>query len=86
MILDTQKCLRNMERMVRKAQEKQLELRPHCKTHQSAEIASWFREFGVYKITVSSFSMALKGQISAHTLHPEQISSFILLFPVSASW
>jgi D-serine deaminase-like pyridoxal phosphate-dependent protein len=35
-----------------------IELRPHCKTHQSNEIANWFRDFGVTKITVSSFDMA----------------------------
>jgi D-serine deaminase-like pyridoxal phosphate-dependent protein len=32
--------------------------RPHCKTHQSDEIANWYRDFGVSKITVSSFDMA----------------------------
>jgi D-serine deaminase-like pyridoxal phosphate-dependent protein len=36
-----------------------IELRPHCKTHQSHEIANWFRDFGVSKITVSSFDMAV---------------------------
>ena len=33
-------------------------LRPHFKTHFSAEIASWYRQFGVSKCTVSSVSMA----------------------------
>ena len=31
-----------------------LSFRPHFKTHQSAEIGSWFRDFGVTRITVSS--------------------------------
>jgi D-serine deaminase-like pyridoxal phosphate-dependent protein len=44
--------------MVTKAGASGLTLRPHCKTHQSLEIADWFRDFGVSKITVSSFDMA----------------------------
>lgn len=47
-----------MEKMARKAAGQNLTLRPHCKTHQSAEIASWLRDFGVNSITVSSFQMA----------------------------
>ena len=58
LLLDREKCLGNMEKMVRKAEQHQLSLRPHCKTHQSAEISNWFRDFGVSGITVSSFRMA----------------------------
>jgi len=58
LIVDKSKCLKNIVRMVKKARVNGLSFRPHCKTHQSAEIASWFREFNVTKITVSSFSMA----------------------------
>ena len=47
-----------MEKMARKADRNNLILRPHCKTHQSMEIGSWFRDFGVNTITVSSFHMA----------------------------
>lgn len=57
-LLDKLKCLKNIERMARKAEKHHLSLRPHCKTHQSAEISSWFRDFGVSGITVSSFPMA----------------------------
>lgn len=32
--------------------------RPHFKTHQSLEIGSGFKETGIKKITVSSFTMA----------------------------
>lgn len=60
LLLDKTICLRNIERMALKAKENKLSFRPHCKTHQSIEIASWFREFGVSKITVSSFFMARK--------------------------
>jgi len=35
-----------------------LAFRPHFKTHQSAEIAEWFRKKGVNKCTVSSIDMA----------------------------
>ena len=58
LILDKNKCLRNIERMAQKANSRQLDFRPHCKTHQSAEVGNWFRDFGVSKITVSSFRMA----------------------------
>jgi D-serine deaminase-like pyridoxal phosphate-dependent protein len=58
LLLDRQKCLRNMEKMASKAASQTLSLRPHCKTHQSAEIGSWLRDFGVSGITVSSFQMA----------------------------
>jgi D-serine deaminase-like pyridoxal phosphate-dependent protein len=44
--------------MAQKARRHGLEFRPHFKTHQSAEIGNWFRDFGVSKITVSSFRMA----------------------------
>ncbi len=58
LLLDKQKCLTNIERMAQKAHHNQLSFRPHFKTHQSAEIGSWFRDFGVSGITVSSFRMA----------------------------
>ena len=58
LLLDKEKCLGNIERMARKAEQHQLSLRPHSKTHQSAEIAHWFRDVGVKGITVSSFQMA----------------------------
>lgn len=60
LLLDRQKCLRNMERMAAKAAGKGLSLRPHFKTHQSENIGNWFREFGVSKITVSSVEMAAR--------------------------
>jgi len=58
LLLDQEKCLKNIEKMAQKASSSQLSFRPHFKTHQSAEIGNWFREFGVSKITVSSFRMA----------------------------
>ena len=41
-----------------KAKENNLIFRPHFKTHQSEDIANWFRQFGIKKCTVSSVSMA----------------------------
>ena len=58
LLLDKEKCLGNIEKMAGKAAVNQLKLRPHCKTHQSAEIAAWLHDFGVKAITVSSFRMA----------------------------
>jgi D-serine deaminase-like pyridoxal phosphate-dependent protein len=58
LVIDKEVCLRNIERMVQKAKEHHLLLRPHFKTHQSAEIGDWIREFGVRAITVSSVRMA----------------------------
>jgi D-serine deaminase-like pyridoxal phosphate-dependent protein len=37
-----------------------IDFRPHFKTHNSLEVASWFKEFGINKCTVSSVEMAEK--------------------------
>ena len=58
LLLDKEVCLQNIERMASKAKTKNLLFRPHFKTHQSAMVGDWFRDFGVKKITVSSISMA----------------------------
>jgi D-serine deaminase-like pyridoxal phosphate-dependent protein len=58
LFIDKDKCLENINNMFSKAEENNLELRPHFKTHQSLEIGSWYKEIGVKKITVSSVSMA----------------------------
>lgn len=58
LILNKNRALRNIEKMVNKAQKSGVRFRPHFKTHQSAEIGEWFRGFGVEKITVSSMDMA----------------------------
>ncbi len=44
--------------MTEKAKKHNLIFRPHFKTHQSAEIGNWFKDFGVKSITVSSVEMA----------------------------
>lgn len=58
LIVDTEKASRNIVRMVKKARKADVKLRPHFKTHQSAEIAKIFRDFKINKATVSSISMA----------------------------
>ncbi|WP_372776440.1 alanine racemase [Mangrovibacterium sp.] len=58
LLLDKEICLRNIARMAEKAKAKGLIFRPHFKTHQSAVIGNWYRQFGVTAITVSSVRMA----------------------------
>lgn len=58
LLIDPDKTRRNIQRIQQKAQQQGLRLRPHFKTHQSAEIGEWFRQAGVTAITVSSVDMA----------------------------
>jgi D-serine deaminase-like pyridoxal phosphate-dependent protein len=57
-LVDKQICINNIERMAQKAKMANVRFRPHFKTHQSAQIGDWFRDFGVSAITVSSVEMA----------------------------
>ncbi len=50
--------LNNIKKMVAKTKSSKVVLRPHFKTHQSTEIGSWFRDFGIDCIAVSSMKMA----------------------------
>jgi D-serine deaminase-like pyridoxal phosphate-dependent protein len=84
LLLDKEKCLKNLDKMALKASGQNLSLRPHCKTHQSSEIANWSRDFGVGAITVSSFSMALyfalagwKDILVAFPFQPGEIAKLI---------
>ncbi len=58
LLLDKEKVIANIKMMSKKAKRLNLSFRPHFKTHQSKTIASWFRNEGVDKITVSSLKMA----------------------------
>jgi len=58
LLLDKKKTLRNIKRMIAKAEHSGVRFRPHFKTHQSAEIGEWFRERGIDAITVTSVDMA----------------------------
>lgn len=59
LLLDKERALANIDKMVEKATISGIRFRPHFKTHQSAEIGRWFRERGVTSITVSSVDMAM---------------------------
>lgn len=58
LIIDESIARRNIEKMAKKCQKSGAILRPHFKTHHSATVGNWFRDYGVKKITVSSVSMA----------------------------
>jgi D-serine deaminase-like pyridoxal phosphate-dependent protein len=58
LFLDEQICKNNIKNLVQKAQKHNLGFRPHLKTPQSQEVASWLRAYGVDKVTVSSLQMA----------------------------
>ncbi len=58
LIVDEDRCRRNIRHMARKARQCGIGFRPHFKTHQSLGIGSWFRDTGVDRIAVSSVSMA----------------------------
>ena len=58
LLVDKEKCLENIRKMAEKAKKSNVNFRPHFKTHQSAEIGEWFKQFGVKTITTSSLDMA----------------------------
>ncbi|MBI9053671.1 MAG: alanine racemase [Bacteroidales bacterium] len=58
LILDKEKCKKNIHFMVEKSKHHNLIFRPHFKTHQSRIVGSWLKQLGVNKITVSSLKMA----------------------------
>lgn len=64
LLLDVDKAKRNISKMSRKAKDANCAFRPHFKTHQSVDIAEWFKEFGVERIAVSSLTMAEKFAIA----------------------
>jgi D-serine deaminase-like pyridoxal phosphate-dependent protein len=58
LIVDEDKCRRNIRHMAAKARKSSVAFRPHFKTHQSLAIGNWFRSAGIDRIAVSSVSMA----------------------------
>lgn len=58
LLIDKSKAIDNIQQMAGKAATHGLTLKPHFKTHQSAQVGSWFREMGIDAITVSSVNMA----------------------------
>ncbi|MBN2745462.1 MAG: alanine racemase [Bacteroidales bacterium] len=49
---------KNIERIAEKARVNNVVLRPHFKTHQNLQVASFFKDYGISAITVSSIRMA----------------------------
>ncbi|MEM6699208.1 MAG: alanine racemase, partial [Bacteroidota bacterium] len=59
LLLDKERCLKNLERMQQKALASQVEFRPHMKTPQSNGVGEWLRGKGITKIATSSLRMAV---------------------------
>ena len=58
LLLDEERCRKNIRSMAEKAAELEVRFCPHFKTHQSKQIGRWYREYDVNAITVSSIGMA----------------------------
>ncbi len=58
LVLNKEKTVSNIKRIISKCNKQSLSLRPHFKTHQSHGVGRWFKAFGISKITVSSVDMA----------------------------
>ena len=58
LLLNKKICLENIERITNKARKHHVQLRPHFKTHFSAEVGEWYRQQEVTAITCSSLKMA----------------------------
>jgi D-serine deaminase-like pyridoxal phosphate-dependent protein len=58
LLLNKDRAIRNIKRMAGKAAQSGVGFRPHCKTHQSSQVAAWFRECGAKAIAVPSVAMA----------------------------
>jgi D-serine deaminase-like pyridoxal phosphate-dependent protein len=59
LVVDRQRALRNIADMAARAARAGVVLRPHFKTHHSADVGAWFGSPADTPITVSSFEMAL---------------------------
>lgn len=58
LLVDKAICQANISRMAKKCATSGASMRPHFKTHHSAEVGDWFRDFGVTTCTASSVTMA----------------------------
>ncbi len=58
LLLDEARCRANIARMAAHAKASGTRLRPHFKTHQSAQIGEWVRAEGVTSLAASSLRMA----------------------------
>ena len=58
LLVDENKCRKNIRKMAQKLKESSIIFRPHYKTHQSLKIGNWYKDEGIKAITVSSVKMA----------------------------
>jgi len=58
LLVDRRRAEANIARFTDRADAANTQLRPHFKTHQSADVAGWFRAAGVTRATVSSLGQA----------------------------
>lgn len=86
LVIDENRCKRNINRMAEKASRNHCEFRPHFKTHQSRTVGRWFREAGIKGITVSTPEMALyfaedgwDDITIGFPFHPSQINALLEL-------
>ncbi|NPD45369.1 MULTISPECIES: alanine racemase [unclassified Lentimicrobium] len=56
--LNTLQAKKNIQKMKAICEQHEMDFRPHFKTHQSPQIAEWFRQEGIDKCTCSSLDMA----------------------------
>lgn len=59
LVVDKERAQRNIRKMLEKAQKSTVLFRPHFKTHQSAGVGEWFKDYGIASIAVSSVDMAI---------------------------
>jgi D-serine deaminase-like pyridoxal phosphate-dependent protein len=78
LLVDKERCRRNIRKMADKAKAANVILRPHCKTHASLEIGKLLQEAGVTCITVSSLTMAKYFAASSSSFHDITVA-----FPVN---
>lgn len=58
LLVDEERARNNILRLAARGRASRCRLRPHFKTHQSADVARWFRDAGVSCATVSSLDQA----------------------------
>ncbi len=57
LVLNKEIVLRNISRVISKANYNSIQFQPHFKTHQSIEVGRWVRDLGISDITVSNLDM-----------------------------
>ncbi|HPT89641.1 MAG TPA: alanine racemase [Bacilli bacterium] len=59
LVINKNKCIRNIKKIQNKIKNTKIVFRPHFKTHQSKTVGELYRGLGIDKITVSSVDMAI---------------------------